>query len=469
MNSKQLSALSPTARSKVLAEVRQRIARNKLADYSPYPKQREFHAMDRRERLFMAGNQLGKTLGGAAEFAMHLTGRYPADWPGHKFPGPISAWAAGVTGEVVRDSIQNLLLGPVGHHGTGFIPADTIIKTTSALGTSDLVGTITVKHVSGGTSTVGLKSYNQGRTKFQASTLDLVWLDEEPDLDIYTEALTRTNATGGLLMLTFTPLKGVSGVVARFLLEESPDRGTTTMTIDDALHYTPEERKTITASYPAHEREARTLGTPALGSGRVFPVTEESIRTEAFPIPGHWPRIVGMDLGWDHPTAAVWLAWDRDTDTLYVTDTYRQREETPVVHAAAIKARGPWIPVAWPGDAAARGKDGAEPLVDQYREQGITALPERAQFPGGGVSVEAGLMDILDRMKTGRLKVFGHLNDWWEEFRLFHRENGKIFKERDDVMDAMRYGVMMLRFAGTPPQSSAVYEDHMQELRRGIV
>ena len=91
---------------------------------------------------------------------------------------------------------------------------------------------------------------------------------------------------------------------------------------DDVGHFTAEEKAKIIASYPAHEREARTKGIPTLGSGRIFPVPEETLAIEHREFPRHWPRIGGMDFGWDHPFAAVELVWDRDTDTVYVTKTY---------------------------------------------------------------------------------------------------------------------------------------------------
>lgn len=428
----------------------ERLAENQLPDYRPYIKQAEFHAQASRERLFMAGNQLGKTMAGAYECAIHLTGKYPDWWAGHRFERAPVGWAAGETGEVVRDTIQRLLLGRV-RHGTGTIPKDDLINVGSALGTPGLVGTIKVRHVSGGESQLTLKTYSQGREKFQGETLDFCWLDEEPSLEIFTEALTRTNTTQGPIWITFTPLLGMSNVVARFLMEESPDRSVTQMTIDDAEHYTPEQREQIKASYPKHEREARTRGIPIMGSGRVYPVAEEEITVAPLAIPSHWTRIVGMDLGWDHPTTAVWLAWDKDSDTIYVTDAYRKSEAVPAMHAATIKAKGEWMPVAWPSDGSSHGRDGATPLVEQYRGHGLKMLKDRAQFVDGGVSVEAGLMEILERMETGRFKVFAHLNEWWEEFRIYHRKDGKIVKERDDLMDATRYAVMMKREAKTKP------------------
>ena len=403
----------------------------------------------------MAGNQLGKTLAGAMEAAMHATGRYPDWWDGRTFNKATRGWASGVSGESARDSVQKLLLGEMNELGTGSIPAKDIIEVSFARGVADQVDTVVVRHTSGRPSRITFKSYIKGREKWQADTLDWVWFDEEPPIDVYTEGITRTNATDGLTWLTFTPLKGMSDVVMRFLQSPVPGRHVTQMTIDDVGHLSPAQRARIVAQYPAHELEARTKGVPVLGSGRVFPVTEDSIREELPPIPSVWARIVGLDIGYDHPTAAVWLAWDKDSDTVHVTDCYRLREETPVVHGAAIKARGDWIPVAWPHDGLAHDKGSGEQIAALYRAQGVKMLDERATFEDGSSGLEAGVTDILDRMKTGRLKVAAHLNDWWEEFRLYHRKNGLIVKERDDLMSATRYGVMMLRHAIVKPKPAA--------------
>src|SRR5262249_27968088 len=103
---------------------------------------------------------------------------------------------------------------------------------------------------------------------------------------------------------------------------------------------------------------------------------------------------------------------------------------------------------AWPRDGKRETLEGAGiALADQYREQGLYMLREHAQFEDGSVSVEAGLMAMLDRMRTGKLKVFKEHLDWWEEFRLYHRKDGKVVKEGDDLMCATRYALMMLRFA----------------------
>lgn len=398
----------------------------------------------------MAGNQLGKTLAGAAEAAMHLTGQYPGWWMGRRFDKPIVMLAGSESYELTRDGVQRLLVGPPEREeewGTGYIPADAIASTDRRQGVPNGLENISVRHVSGGTSVCQFKAYEQGRGKWQASTVDYVWFDEEPPEDVYFEGITRTNATRGLIALTFTPLKGMSSVVARYMMETSPDRHVTTMTIDDALHYTDEDRQRIIASYPAHEREARTKGVPSLGSGRIFPVSEENIICDPFNVPKHWAIIGGVDFGYDHPFGAVKCAWDRDADVWYVVANYRERETTPIIHAAALRPWGQRLQFAWPHDGLQHDKGSGEQLAEQYRKQGLLFLPERATFNDGTNGVEAGLLDMLQRMQTGRWKVFSGCREWLEEFRMYHRKDGKIVKERDDVISASRYALMMKRHA----------------------
>jgi phage terminase large subunit-like protein len=175
----------------------------------------------------MAGNQLGKTLAGSMEWAMHLTGRYPDWWQGRRFDHAVRMWAASETRTSTRDTVQRLLLGPPEqeeHWGTGAIPGDAIKKKNGirrSAGVPNAIDSVLVKHVSGATSTLLFKCYEQGRAAWQGETLHGVWFDEEPPMDMYMEGLTRTNATGGIVMVTFTPLRGMTEVVRLFLEDEA--------------------------------------------------------------------------------------------------------------------------------------------------------------------------------------------------------------------------------------------------------
>jgi hypothetical protein len=228
----------------------------------------------------------------------------------------------------------------------------------------------------------------------------------------------------------------------------------TRMTIEDAEHYTPEQRAAIIASYPLHERDARIKGIPSMGSGRVFPISEDDITCAPFPIPDAWVQINGLDFGWDHPFAAINAAWDRDADCFYVCKEYAARESTPVVHTAAIKPWGDWIPCAWPHDGLQHDKGSGETLKAQYAAQGLKMLTEKATFEDGGNGVEAGVIDMLDRMQTGRWKVFSTCQGWLGEFRQYHRKDGLIVKVLDDRISASRYALMMRRHAATKPKTS---------------
>jgi phage terminase large subunit-like protein len=455
-----------------LREIDKILATRKLDLYTPYPKQAEFHRLggeaDVRERLLMAANQSGKTVSASAETAMHLTGKYPEWWDGVRYDRPVTWMAASETGKLTRDGVQVHLCGwPKHPRGTGMVPGVDLLETPAASGIADFYDYLRVQHHNAqgepdGVSLCYLRSYDQGRERVQAMTLDGVWLDEEPEMDFYMECLTRTNVVLGPVYLTFTPLKGMSDVVRRFLIEKAPGTAVVSMTIEDALHYSPEQRRKIIASYPAHERDARAMGIPVLGSGRIFPVEESRIKQPARQIPSWMKRIVGVDFGYDHPTAAVWVAYDPDTDVAYVYDAYRVREASPALHSVAIKSRGAWIPVAWPHDGYQHDKGGScEALAEQYRKLGLNMHLRHATHPPapdekegeGGFGREAGLMMMLDRMQTERLKVADHLNDWWEEFRLYHRKDGKVVEVGDDLMSATRIALMMLRHAQPMPVS----------------
>ena len=198
-----------------------------------YSKHMEFFEAGKgyRERCFMAGNRVGKTVAGSYEMTCHLTGEYPDWWKGRRFTRPIKAWAAGKTNETTRDILQTELLGNITFSGqkklvdgTGLIPIGKLGLEPGQLswkaGVADLVDMIKVKHKTGGWSELGLKSYQQGRGSFEGTARHVIWFDEEPPMDVYGEALIRTATTQGIIMLTFTPLLGMSDVVQDFLPRE---------------------------------------------------------------------------------------------------------------------------------------------------------------------------------------------------------------------------------------------------------
>jgi len=455
----------------IAKELERRKATNRMDHYEPYEYQKKFHNDKSTQRLLMAGNRVGKSFCGAMEMAYHVTGQYPTWWEGKRFNRPIRAWAGGVSNETTRDVCQKELVGQPDDpaaKGTGSIPLKYIVDTVRKAGVPNAINSVIIKHATGGNSRLGFKSYDMGKEKWMGESLDVIWLDEEPPQDIYSQSLTRTADKGGIVYMTFTPESGMTETVAQFMNNLKNGQSLITAGWDDAPHMTKEIRDQILQALPPHERKMREKGIPTLGSGLVFPIVEEDIICDPIDIPDHWPRICGLDFGWDHPTAAVWIAWDRDSDTVYVYDSYSLRQETVPVHASAIRSRGNWIPVIWPMDGRQADKGSGKSLTEQYRSEGVNMTREHFSNPAGmgqkegsgGNSVEAGVMEILTRFQTKRLKIFKNQSKLLEELRMYHRKDGKIVPAHDDVISAMRYCVMSLRKARVKNyEPSQIYSD----------
>lgn len=223
-------------------------------------------------------------------------------------------------------------------------------------------------------------------------------------------------------------------------------RHLTIMRADEVAHISADDRARLEHSYPAHESAARLRGEPSLGSGRVFPLSHEDIAVTTFQIPNWWPCLGAIDFGWTHPTAAVMIAYDRENDVIYLTRCYRKSKETPAAHAQILSSWGRRLPWAWPHDGLNETAAGPS-LAQQYRDQGLIMLPHAARSSSGGRSLEASLLEMFERMTTGRFKVFSHFTEWFEEFRLYHRRHGRVVAVHDDLLSASRYAVMMRRYA----------------------
>lgn len=436
---------------------------NKLKYFEPYPYQDKFieASKDNNQILLMAGNRVGKTFAGAFVMACHLTGLYPSWWKGRKFTSPIKAWFGGQSNVKTRDVCQAMLFGEPGNpeaKGTGAVPLDCIGEMVRLPGVPNAVQSVYVKHVSGGWSSAHAKSYEMGHEAWMSESVHVVWLDEEPPQAILSQAMTRTLDKQGLTYMTFTPENGRTSVVIQFMTDIRPGQCLVTATWDDAPHLDLRMREQVLAAYPENEREMRSKGVPMLGTGLVYPVPDSEIVCDPFQIPDYYRKLIGLDMGWDHPTAAVAIAHDADTDIVYIYATYRAKNKVPVLHAEAIKGMGgDRITVVWPHDGNRRESYNGPTLADQYRRAGLRMHyqhfcnpPAPGEEEGkSGNAVEPGISAVLTRMQTGKLKVFRNLHDWWEEKRFYHREEGLIVPKMDDLMSATRYAVQSLRFASS--------------------
>jgi phage terminase large subunit-like protein len=427
----------------LLAERANRDAGRKLQTFFPntgkfsrdkYAKHVEFFTAGAqfKQRLFMAANRVGKTNAGAFEVACHLTGHYPEWWQGKRFDSAVEVWVAGKDSKTTRDTVQKELLGKPGEIGTGMIARDNIVRLTKAMGTNDYYDTVTVKHSTGHMSTVSFKSYDQGRKSFEGTAKHVIWLDEECPEDVYYECFMRTMTTQGIVLLTFTPMMGTTKIVQSFQEKTDPSKSVTQATWDDVPHFTQQEKKEMFDALPPHQRDARSKGIPSLGSGAIYPVNEERFLVEPFKIPKHYKHSYALDVGWNR-TAVLWCAIDPDTGVKYIYSEYYVGEEQPIVHSAAIKTRGDWIPGCIDPAARGRGQDDGRRLLDQYKEQGL-------KLRTADNAVESGIYGTWEKLSTGQIKVFDSCVNFLKEFRLYQRDkHGKVVKENDHLMDCLRY------------------------------
>ncbi len=451
--------------------VREAIAylrRNKIETYYPetgplrrelYVKHMAFFAAGAKytERAAIAANRIGKSEGiSAYEVTLHLTGLYPDWWIGRRFKKAINCWVSGTTNNKTREILQAKLLGNIVRDandepgakiglGTGMIPGDAILATRPKPGIPNAIDVAYIRHVSGGTSTVTFKSYEMTRKGFEGSEVDVIALDEEPPQDVYDECIIRTMATGGfqggIIIATFTPLDGWTDVVELYLdaeKEAKAERFHIQAGWDDAPHLSDEEKRKLLAKIHPNQRDARSKGIPTLGAGAIYPVAESEFVIDPlnYPIPHHWPRAYGMDVGLK--TAVVYGTLDRDSDVLTLYAEYYREEADPSVHAPQIKTRGgaEWIPGVIDPWANHRSSTDGQRLITMYRKLGLDVVDATN-------AVHAGIDEVWMRLTSGRLKICRNLTKLLEEMRIYRRDTkGRIVKQRDHLCDSMRYLVM---------------------------
>ena len=393
----------------------------------------------------ICGNRTGKSVAGSYMTTCHATGVYPDWWKGKRYYKPLMIWAGGDTSITCRDIIQYKLLGDIGDFGSGMIPKELIVETKTRRNVADAIETIRVKHVSGGVSTIVLKTYEQGRAAWQGTEVDFIWIDEECPQDVYGEALIRLMTTKGTILLTFTPLNGLTPLVLTFLDNDQFSDAThrkyvAKVTWGDVPHLDAASIALMLDATPENMREARSKGIPTVGDGNIYPLPFEQISVNDFKIPKYYPKAYGMDVGWN-ATAAIFGAWDRESDIIYIYSEYKQGKADPTVHASAIRARGSWMKgTIDPASRASGQADGAQ-LFSMY-----ATTVERG---GGGLrltvadnAVEAGIYRVWERLQSGRLKIFKSCGQVLRELSMYHRKDGKIVKTNDHLLDSMRYLIM---------------------------
>jgi len=460
---------------KLALAAQKKISETRIEDYDPYEFQISYHNVKDKngeyagQKFLQAGNQTGKTVCAASEVSFHATGNYPVWYEGNRLENPLQIQVSGVTNETTRDICQAELLGDPEDpeaFGTGTIPKSKIVGSPARKsGIPNAFDSVKVRHKRGHTVTIKFRAYEAGFKKFMGHRNDVCWADEEPPPEIWSQ-MNRSQIARpeSIILVTFTPENGTTQLVNQINDEIKDGQGLIIASWEDAPHIAGIEGRIqlLLEKFSPHEREMRSKGLPLMGAGLIFPIEDERILIDPIPLEPHWKRINGMDFGWDHPTGCAFLAYDPIGDVVYLVDEYCESKTLVPVIASAIKQRGEWIPTMWPHDGMSVGdKQTGKAFKTLYEDEGVNMHGEWATHtpaPGakegtGGNSVEAGLMDMLNRMETGRFKVFKNCSKFIKEKGQYHRKvkNGKseIVKFMDDVISACRYGIMMLRHART--------------------
>lgn len=458
---------------KLLATIRERTKFERMfPDSGPlrrelYPKHVQFFndGAWAQSRAFVGGNATGKTEAGGYETVSHLTGRYSDWWEGHRFGRPINAWVGGDTIKTVRDIIQRKLFGVDDYRskdiGTGIVPKDCIGSIIPSNQLTGLIDKVRIK-TADGWSTLQFKSYDQGRDAWQGENTHWVWLDEQAPLYIYEESITRFrgNAADGRLILTFTGLKGATDLVLLFLPEltdkvdeksmRAASRSRVVVAMDEVPHLSQEQVQMLLANYSGMWRETRRTGIPYAGSGRVYVVDEDAFIVDPFKIPDHYALIAGADFGYGSEdgsggTAAVWGAYDRQNDTVYIFDEYFRAQAEAPTHAQALKKHGEWVPIEGDYAGIAISEQGRGKVMDVYKRYGLNIRPAEKD-------VESGIREVESRLSQSKLRIFRTCSGLIQEYRMYNRdEKGKIIKKNDHRLDALRYLVMGLKRAKAKP------------------
>lgn len=409
--------------------------------------------VDHRFRMYGGSNGSGKSFTGAMELTYHITGDYPEWWPGRRLENPKHVWIVSESGGTFKSSLQRVLLGETVNDedlGTGLIPKERLGKTSGWPSLSGAVSAFEVKHKKGHWVTVEVKSSDQKRENLQAANLDILFEDEEPPLDVHTECLFRLRGSPkkppGILMLMYTPIKGVTDLTLQFLddgqfpnggkggtCKKDPDKYAICIDMSEVPHLSDDDKRAYENNCPPHEREARIHGRPGMGSGKIYPIPEEKVFVPRFNIPDFWPRCFTLDFGW-HCTAAIWAAKDPQQNIIYVYGEYYQGEQSVQIHALNVKARGPWIPGIC--DPSLGGRDGSGKLIaDLYRAQGLDLT--------AGNNDIAGIQRNLEMFQNGSLKMFDDLENSKNEYRMYRYDskdpNVPAKNQKDHIMDCIKY------------------------------
>ena len=434
----------------LLSEHERRMKFHKFRDYTPYEKQAEWLGMMCKVKALFGANRVGKTLTAAFEVTCHLTGLYPDWWKGRKFFHAPQVRCIAINFEQMRKVMQVELLGDIVHAmGRGMIPKELIMDHTMRVGLQDTVDTVWVQHVSGEVASCEFMSNVQGREAMQGDHKHVIWIDEECDWDVFVENKLRTAGTGdkpsGIILVTFTPLKGWTDFVT-WILRETDKTVVRHITIgwDDVPHLSAEEKASLSAGLLPHELEARSKGIPTMASGLIYPIDMKTLLVHPFDLESYNPGLIGLDVAPVGTTAGALLIRDLASKVTYLTMEHYSTAVSTSVHVMGIKSRMGRYPIRIDPSSHRRGDLDSINLLQEYE----ACFGEGWDIANAYNPVYSGISRLWSAIEQGRFKVFSNCTHWIEEWQNYIWDEKKKTteghpvprKKNDHLMDATRYG-----------------------------
>lgn len=455
-------------------ELSLRKAKNRLQEYNTgkkvHAKQMLFHKSTKRNRWVFGGNRSGKSQCGAVEAVWLARGIHPF----RKNKDNVEGWVVSLSQQVQRDVAQQKILY--------YLNPDWIQDVVMLSGKKSSLGGgvidyIIIKNVFGGLSKIGFKTCDQGREKFQGTSLDFVWFDEEPPRDIYIECKMRVMDRCGDIFGTMTPLKGLTWVYDEIYLNSNndPDIFIVEMEWADNPFLDSNEIEQMTRTLSESELESRRYGKFGAEGGLVYKEFDPNVHViQPFDVPKEWYDKISIDPGLHNPTSCHWYAVDFDGNVYVIAEHYESGKNVEY-HANMIKKKCEQL--GWP----IRSNGCVEALIDSAANQRTLSSAKSVSelFYDNGILVNtrvnkdlfSGISRVKSYLKNGegktRLFIFNTCTNMIREIKGYWWGEADVPIKRDDhAMDDLRYYIMSRPETPVMPNCSTLtpIQRHKQKL-----
>ena len=437
-------------------------------------KQLAFHKCKKKNRWVFGGNRSGKTECGAVETVYMARGVHPF----RENKDNVFGWVVSLSQQVQRDVAQLKILH--------YLNPSWIEDVTMLSGKKDslkygVIDQIRVKNVFGGISVIGFKSCDQGREKFQGSSLDFVWFDEEPPQDVYEECRMRVLDKKGDIFGTMTPLKGLTFIHDEIYLNKKNNKEVwyEFMEWADNPYLDKEEVCTLTESLSDDQLESRRYGRFKHSSGLVYPEFDENVHVlkNPFNIPKEWQDTISIDPGFNNPLSAHWYCVDYDGNVYVVAESYEAGKDV-AYHSEKIHQISNQL--GWKRDsrgrlnalidsaANQRTLSGSKSVTELFYDYGIIANPKVNKDTFSGIQRVKQFLKINNGKP--KIYIFPSCVNLIRELKSYRWGEGESpIKKDDHSLDELRYYIMTKPENLPPKKEKTQIQKDKERLIRNIM